>query len=792
MRRPIVSLDYETHLIAPGLLAPPLVCGSTAGEKTPAEILDAARALAVTRELLEGDDIIAGANIAYDFGVAAAAEPALLPPIFKAYADGRVYDIQIAQFLDSIAKGHVRKEGIWDPTTHGYLCDASGKKTNRYSLDTCVRLNLGRTDAKKNDFWRLRYGILAPLSIALWPEPAVQYPKDDARNTVDVAVRQIDGAPGIEPLENLHNMREQAEAAFALHLGAMHGLRADVTRYHALSARVDALHAEYVKRFQAHGFIRADGTEDGSAVKRAVATAYGATGVCGRCKGTGRHRPPKVTPCRGPKVKNRYAGCQGAACACGGSGTVTAPGNEVICRVTDDGVGCDGTGLDLNTASVLPRADKGGVKTDRDTLGESGDENLMAYGENEAEKIKSTYLPFLAGGLTTPINLRPNVLVASGRTSYDMIQQFPRVSALGSHGCAGPACEWCGGGGVVGKDKPKPCPGPPIWGPRACIVARPGHVFCSVDYSAIELCTLAQVCLYTVGGSRMADTINATKDPGSLHTAFAAQMIGLPVDEMIRRVKSGDKKAKDYRQAAKCSNFGFPGGMGPAKLVLAKRKRNEGITTGPDGRVYAGIRFCILLGGARECGTTKITSWKGRECAPVCKACVEIVAHSLRPAWFAAWPEMNEYFAWVDYQVKNYGRVPCFGPKGPDGQPKIERYRGGVDFCNGANNGFQALASDGGKRALRALTREAYLDESSPLFGTRFPMFIHDETFAEMPEEMAHLAGPRMAEIMVREMRVYTPDVWVAAEPALMRYWYKEAEPRYTDAGRLIPWEPKP
>lgn len=784
------AFDLETHLIVPGLLAPPIVCGSIADETPGSEtVLSHDDALRVLREILESDEVLAGANIAYDFGCVSAECPKMLSLIFKAYTENRVFDIQIGQFLDSIARGFVKKEGLWDPTTRGYLCDARGRKTNRYSLFTCVRLNLGRTDAKDNDFWRTRYAMLENTPIAEWPVDAVQYPKDDARNTVDVAIKQL------STLENLHNMREQAETAFAMHLGAVWGLRVDQSRYDALSAKVDKIHDAYEKRFQGIGWIKPDGKEDSSAVKRAIAVAYGATGTCKRCNGSGKVRNVKTTECRGPKVKGRFKGCSvkinGDCPTCANTETVSELGNEIICRVIDDSAGCDGTGLDLSTAPALPRSAKDGVKTDRDALAESADEDLIDFGNNEAEKIRTTYLPFLVGGLTHLINLRPNVLVASGRTSYDMVQQFPRVSSLGNHGCTGDDCAWCHGKRVVGK-KSEPCPGPPIWGPRACIRARPGRVFCSVDYSAIELCTLAQVCIYTVGGSNMADTINRTKDPGSLHTAFAAQMIGLPVDEMIAQVKAGDKKAKDYRQAAKAANFGFPGGMGAAKLVLTKRKKNEGTTTGPDGRKYAGIRFCILLGGKHECGTEKITMWKNREYPPVCKACVEIVDHVLRPAWFAAWPEMRHYFEWVKKQISQHSWVPCFGPKDADGNPTIERIRGGVDFTNGANNGFQALASDGGKAAFRALVRESYLDESSPLYGARFPLWLHDESLGELWRHNAHIAGPRQAEIMVREMRRYTPDVWVAAEPALMEFWYKEAESCYDENGKLIPWEPKP
>ena len=41
----------------------------------------------------------------------------------------------------------------------------------------------------------------------------------------------------------------------------------------------------------------------------------------------------------------------------------------------------------------------------------------------------------------------------------------------------------------------------------------------------------------------------------------------------------------------------------------------------------------------------------------------------------------------------------------------------------------------------------------------------------------ARSVAARMAELMIEGMRELVPDVAVKAEPALMRYWYKEAEP---------------
>lgn len=311
------------------------------------------------------------------------------------------------------------------------------------------------------------------------------------------------------------------------------------------------------------------------------------------------------------------------------------------------------------------------------------------------------------------------------------------------------------------------------------------NCFCSIDYAAIELCALAQTCLTLLGFSRMAEVINESGDPGSLHTAFAASMVGLSVEEMKARVKAKDPVAVGYRQASKAANFGFPGGMGASTLVLAKRKGIEGTTTAADGTIYQGIRFCIHMGGAERCGVEKVTQWGpvGREKSipPTCKRCLEC-AEDLRGQWFKQWPEMKAYFAYVSNQVENTGQITQIGSgrvRNVDNSPN--------PFTSGANSYFQGLAADGAKAALYAVSRECYLDRDSPMYGARPIFFNHDEIFSEMPIQIASNAAKRMTEVMIREMRTFVPDVTVKAEPCLQWRWSKNAQAVYDVDGNLIP-----
>jgi hypothetical protein len=712
----MVSFDCETHLIQDGLLAPPLVCASVAaleGGKIQGQILDRDQARTVFARLLRSDAVIVGANIAYDMLImavaAARAGEDLIGDIFRAYDEGRVFDVQIAESLHAVAGGHLGKHPDGSP-----LRDAKGRVTTRYSLDTCVRLTLGRDNAKVNDRWRLRYHELEHLPIAEWPEEAKIYPVDDAVNTLEVALAQVGRN------RNLHDLAAQCRAAWALHLGASWGFRVDGVALDVLEARVTEAREAGEEHWKALGLLREDGSQDLSLVRAKVARAYGSTETCPDC---------------------------GGRCAiCDGSGKV--PGARGLKKCTEchgDGTPrcgmCGSTNLAL--AAAVPRTEKGGIAYGRDALRESGDEALMEFADwTEDAKIANVYVPYLRAGVSAPLNLRPNVLLETGRASYSgVIQLLPRE------------------GGI-----------------RECIVSRPGTVLVSCDYGGLELATHAQSCLWLVGRSELAKALNGGI---KVHDAMGARLGGISYEEILERNKTGDKKVKAWRQAAKAANFGFPGGMGGPKLVLQQRKQGPD-TTAADGTKYKGLRLCVLLRGALVCGERKITEWKERPLPPTCLACVEC-AEDLRTAWLEQWPENRDYFR---------GPVSNASDRGWMEQHVSKRIRGGVSFTSAANGYFQGLAADGAKLALYRTSRECYVDRTSALYGSRVILFAHDELIVEVPEAQAHEAAARVSAVMVQAMREFVPDVVVTAEPALMRRWYKGAEPKHVD-GRLVPWEPE-
>ena len=341
----------------------------------------------------------------------------------------------------------------------------------------------------------------------------------------------------------------------------------------------------------------------------------------------------------------------------------------------------------------------------------------------------TTYIPVLFNGASFPLNPGWNELLESGRTScYNPnVQNLPRKG-----------------------------------GYRECFVPRPGWVYINTDYSTIELCALAQVCLDLFGHSKMAEALRAGKD---LHYDMAADLLDIPYEEALawsRGEHGPEKKAliKEYRQMSKALNFGFPGGLGPDTAI------EYAWTT-------YGVRFDPDPSIARE----KVVGYK--------------------KAWLRKWPEMAEFFAYVSAQTARGGGIFTLV------QPRSGRLRGGAGYCDGCNSFFQGLAADGATAALFLIQMESYTGysmywtkeehgaEMSPLYGSRQTMFVHDEFIGEAREEVAAEAAERLSVVAKLGMELYIDGVPIKADPVLMRRWEKEATTTRDENGRLIPWENK-
>lgn len=645
----VVAFDTETHLIQPGLAAPPLVClswhdGHRSGLLGRDEALDW-----YARHVADPDVLLVGCNVVYDLGVLCAEAPELTEATFAAVEAGRVSSVDIREALMDIARGELSDED-----------DGTGR---RYSLALLVKRHLGEDISadKGADGWRLRYAQLEGVPLAEWPKGAVDYPLRDARYTFDVWRAQEKTSALEDKLrQNLTDEPRQVRAAWALRLASMWGLRVSPSRYAALKATVDAEHARARAVFSAHGIYRPNGTKDTKKLGELVSAAYGGT--------------PPIAP-------------------------------------------------------------TGKVATDRDTLLESGDPVLVALGKSgRNDKLRSTYLPMLERGLEVPWNPSFNVLVATGRVSSDA-QQFPQ------------------NGGI-----------------RECFEPRPGFVFCSVDYGGLELRTMSQRAIWTVGFSRMAEALNSGKD---VHTLAAASFLRVPYQELLPKVKAKEKEATSYRALAKVFNFGKGGGLGAGGMAFNAREKD-------------GVRFCLLLGRAEKCGTRTLDVFAKGKSKKVCAVCVQ-VAKELGDAWLKAWPEQAELFAEAARLTNGDNEVAVE-------VPGSRRIRGACRYTQWLNTPFQGLGGDLAKDATWRVAREMYVDRSSPLYGSRLVLMVHDELIAELPEARAPEAAERMAHLMREAAREWLPDLGpsIEAEPAISRTLSKSMATVRDAAGRLQLWEAKP
>lgn len=268
---------------------------------------------------------------------------------------------------------------------------------------------------------------------------------------------------------------------------------------------------------------------------------------------------------------------------------------------------------------------------------------------------------------------------------------------------------------------------PRMAGIRECFRARPGYVMISADYAQAELCSLAQVCIDKFGHSRMGELINSGID---LHLHLVSKLRDRTYEWLVANKK--DPQVKRDRQGGKAVNFGKPGGLGITKFIE-----------------YASTTFGIDM-----------TVEEAEEWIAV---------------WMAEYPEMNAYFRWISTRCRNSatGKFPIV-------QHRTGRRRGRVGYTDGLNTLFQGLTADGAAHAINLITREAWLDETSPIYGFRLIAFIYDEVLGEFPDrgpEANTAAANRICQIMQEAMEVFTPDVVAKVETALQYNWCKAADP---------------
>jgi DNA polymerase-1 len=396
--------------------------------------------------------------------------------------------------------------------------------------------------------------------------------------------------------------------------------------------------------------------------------------------------------------------------------------------------------------SAVPRAQKGGISTSKETLAAIDDPYVNAYAGYQAdEKLLNSFIPKLEWAADKPFHPWTDPLKSTGRTSAKEMpyQQMPKKEGV-----------------------------------RESFVARPGYLLCASDISIAELRCLAQLLLWTYGRSQMARLIQEGKD---LHLATAAALAGVSYEEAVRRHDADDPDISEKRQLSKALNFGLPGGLGAASfrdyakgygviLTLAESKQLKQwwLNQYPEMRWYLDDigTMCSRSYGAHVAQYNRIMRQDNPRPQDRWKA-----------TWMQRWPRITD---------TGEGRVRYVQPV----SGRVRLIEGGRAYAQTANTGFQGLNGDVTLAAGYQIQQECFRQKlSSPLYGARSLAIIHDEVVAEVPIHNAAAAAHRIRDIIVEVMESYLPDIPAKADAALMRRWSKKAKPVYSDTGILIPWE---
>ena len=708
-----VAVDTETALIAPGRAAPPMVCTTWAtphGDRGLLHTRDP-KCLKFWRRWLREYRII-GARFAFDAAVVLARYPELAADLFKAYEEGRIEDVQINQRLIDIANGCL--EGRFD---------RNGKRIRyRYSVKALNSRLLQVYRDKGADTYRKRYWELYPiLDVKKWPKEARSYAMDDASDLIPMD--RIQQASGV-----LFDAPAQAYADFALYLQTCRGIRTERKACKRLIRETRQLLLRCKKRCLKVGLI--DPKTGKKSRKVAMQRMLASIDPDRDPKKVAKEIKALVAEHRERQQANVERKIARIAFQYDLDADDMKLARKRLAKVLEYDVSHEkllkkweaygypaalyralrseletkarAFSVTLENGIKVQLTKTGQVTVNAETCKASGDKALQAFATLGSANALIKKAERMLLGAKLPLQTSYLSLVETGRTSSraedklligDNFQNFRR-SAMKNE---------------LGDELP---------GQRECIVARKGYVLCSIDFDAAEMRSFAQLALWHLGWSKLAEVLNAGRDP---HLALAAKSIlRIPYKVALRRLKAGDEEVINARQYAKIPNFALLGGGG----------------------------WRILPAYAKGMGIN-LSNEQARE---------------LYKAFHETWTE-------VAYMHKHYKSFVHKRFK----HPVSGRLRYVTRFAQACNNPFQGLTADAAKLALCRLAKAEYVP-GGELYGAYSVLFMHDEVIFELPEDRASEFAWRATRIMIDAYNVFTPDVPMTASPALMRRLTKGAK----------------
>lgn len=606
--------------------------------------------------------------------------------LIECYDQGLFEDTLLNEKLDDIARGEYdnQQKGRWctDPVT-------GRRRIFYYGLADSVLKRLGIVLDKGADTYRLRWDELRETPVDLLPVAAATYARNDALGVAALRERQDEdeiSSPAKPGVYVFADAAAQARAGFGLGICRWLGVRTDPVMTTHVKNSLRVRQAAVMDRLYELGFVR---------------------------------RPkwmPKAKRWTDPQVdqtKIKTTLMQAAREL--GVELKLAP-KALEANVDPATAGIKEIALDKEARERVyhHNAPKGCTCAGCD---------IKKYGEYQSVSKLIGYTTILEKGFVHPIHSEPNTLVANGRISW------------GSDSPDG-----------VGDDAKSVnltnLPKEP--GIRESYIPPPGNWMWAIDFSQLELCTVAQVCLELLGYSSIADLINQGVD---LHTRLSllflrSKGIEMTVEQfnVLRKSEQmiyGGLTAEDIRNASKRTNFGFLGGMGVDKFMSQNRD-------------------------------------------------LKLSRHDVegfKKTFISGYTEMKDYF-----------KIAAAIAEGPKQIVQLGsfRIRGGLEYCDTANTFFSGLAADGVKEALYLVQREFFFDRESVMYGNGGVFAdVHDELVGFARIEKAHEVVERANVIMKTVMQRKTPGVKISTSAAMMLRWRKGAKEHYID-GRMVPFEFSP
>jgi hypothetical protein len=764
------AADTETYRIKHRQLAPKLVCLSRA------QLVDGK----LRGELIgNGDAYLADAceetvdgtstwhNSAYDLAVFSYNMPHLIPKICTALEEGRIHCTKVREKLLVLATG----EGSGNLKFRHY--PSGGIKPLRFQLGDLTKkyLNKNRDHEKgkgqvtwdeededaRTDEWRYNYDQLDGWKAADYPAEAASYATEDATDDFLIYRHQEDHLTAAYRAMGFTCLPAVVEAvhvatAYYLYMGSAGGVRIDLKAVERLAQWVRSqLSDAALDLLITSGVLRESMPERDRTITR-------------RAHVEGCPKKQCKCPIVSESVQREHVeGCKKKGCSCPPqkaapkkSSLNTAELHKLIkwiCNEHGRPVVLTETGRVSASSAVLEE-----LKGLHPTL----DQYRFRQG---LIGIEQREIPRMSAEVIHP---HYNELVSTGRISCSASPLYPS-------------------GNITNVD-PRA---------RACYIPDAGWIMCSVDYSGMELVTLAQVMWNKFGQSSHRELIIAGVD---LHGYLGAQIAHAFNPQFADACKSlglrdrmeyykfflefkldkGTKERKFYdgeRTMAKPTGLGYPGGLGPETFMEFALANYE----------------------------LKVDLEK---------------AKGLRDVWYATHPDMQElYFPTYkatqkDHENSREEEVK----KGPDkGEVRRkQRYwytsplgmiRRGCSYTEGVNGmGLQSPGAELAKLGVIRVYRAAFdPSQKSILYGRYRPLgFIHDEILGQIklrddgrtdrePEwDMVTAVAKEKARLMVEGGKIVVPDVPLGASPALQWVWDKNAEPVWDKAtGYLMPWVDK-